>query len=79
MSVAQEELDSIYIAIGENRIKCDDKVMARIEELQNIINPPVVVAVKSPARVGSVCGDPYCNGEQCWECAAIRGGDPADV
>lgn len=32
-----------------------------------------------PEVIEGVCGDPYCNGRACWECAAIRGGNPMDV
>jgi len=32
-----------------------------------------------PEPCKSYCGDPYCNGRQCWECAAIRGGCREDL
>lgn len=75
----QAELDEIYVSIGEGA-ECTDELLQRIQELENIINPPTPIGpIVEEDNHEPVCGNPYCNGWQCWECAAIRGGDPMDA
>jgi hypothetical protein len=65
----QEELDQIYISIGEGH-EMTDELMKEIERLENIVNPR---PVERPLHLYKCdCGD-------CWECAAERGGCPEDV
>lgn len=71
----QKELDDIYEFIG-NGGECTDEILKRIHELEDLINLPIVY---EPPINEKHCGDPYCNGDQCWDCAAIRGGDPMDA
>jgi hypothetical protein len=74
MNDAKFQLDWIYEAIGNNELDCNDVVLARINELELVINPhPKLCDVI--AETGCGCGDP----DHCWECAAIRGGCPEDV
>ena len=68
----QEELDGIYVRIGEGE-PITDELHNRIDELENILNPPGKYEPKAPKGCG--CGYP----DQCWDCAAIRGGCPEDV
>ena len=72
-----QELEAIYASIG-NGAECTDALLARIDELEATINPKPVEVIE-PEVIEGVCGDPYCNGHCCWECAAIRGGSPMDV
>jgi len=74
-----EELEKIYIQIGSNELEITDEISERIEELENTINPSRLkwcerYEIETP-EVGCGCGQP----DQCWECAAIRGGDIMDV
>lgn len=70
----QDELDNLYEFIGGGG-EFTDELMERIHELEDIINPPVVY--KEPEREIVYCS-PTCNGIQCWDCAALQGGDPMD-
>ena len=72
----QAELNQIYESIG-NGAECTDDLLQRIEQLEAIVNP--APEPTGPVNVGALCGDPYCDGKQCWDCAAIRGGDPMDA
>lgn len=77
---AQKELDEIYYAIGDNKLACTDAVLAQIDKLEDIINPKLPDAsITKAEELRAYCSDPHCNGMQCWECAAIRGGCPEDV
>jgi hypothetical protein len=71
-----KELDEIYEFIGSGN-ECTDELLDRINELENIINPPEPPYEPPPKK--RHCGDPYCNGDQCWDCAAAAGGDPMDA
>lgn len=79
---AQNELREIYVLIGEMKKPYDGEYDERIVELEDIIEPPVESVSEEyvySRTLFSYCGDPSCNGQQCWECAAIRGGCPEDV
>jgi len=65
----QEELDELYIGVGENTLKIEE-VFDRIQELENLINPPAAI----PLITNFECD---CN--DCWECATRRGGCPEDI
>ncbi len=74
-----EELDSIYVQICEGDLDCDTATLDRIAVLEAIVNPKAIELEPGPEIIEGVCGNPGCNGYYCWECAAIRGGDPMDV
>ena len=71
-----EELDQIYIFIGNGGNITEDMV-ARIKQLEDIINPSPYYTIDpvEGTEEGCGCGNP----KHCWECAAIRGGCPEDV
>ncbi len=69
---ASEELDRIYIRIGNGEELTDER-LRRINELEGIVNPPR--EEYKIETVGCGCGHPA----QCWDCAAIIGGCPEDV
>lgn len=69
----QEELDSLYIQVGEMKhIHVDDPIFEKIERLEKLINPPMEMEISFVKSNQCDCGD-------CWECAAQRGGCPEDV
>lgn len=71
----QEELDSIYIRIGEGE-PITEELHAQIKKLEDLLNPPYEIKCESASQEeGCGCGQP----NYCWECAAIRGGCPEDV
>jgi hypothetical protein len=72
-----EELEAIYVSVGSGT-EFTDALYTRINELEAIIDP-VPARSTEPQVIEGVCGNDYCNGHYCWECAAIRGGDPMDV
>jgi len=75
MKEQNAELDWIYEAIGGNVLDCNDAVLARIDELEEIVNPFISFAPVANTEDGCGCGHP----SSCWDCAAIRGGCPEDV
>ena len=75
MNEAKAELNWIYEAIGNNELECNDAVLARINVLEEIVNPFISFTPHENTEAGCGCGHP----SSCWDCAAIRGGCPADA
>jgi len=78
----EEQLEELYIAIGDANGNVPDDVFEEVDRLQRLLSPQVIhepdpIAVEWERD--AVCGNPYCNGVQCWDCAAIRGGCPEDA
>lgn len=65
--LAEKELQEIYIGIGSGELNVDDFI-ERINELEDIVSP----YVWEPSSI-------HCDCEECWECAARRGGCMEDV
>jgi hypothetical protein len=65
--LAEQELQEIYIGIGSGELNVDDFI-ERINELEDIVDPYTY----TPPPIYCVC-------EECWECAARRGGCMEDV
>lgn len=71
-----EELDALYIRIGNNE-PFTDEIEKRIKELENIIHPPRQERLEYDTGESKGCGCDH--PDHCWDCAAIRGGCPEDV
>ncbi len=71
-----DRLNELYTKLGESTGPIDEKLLAEIwrleESLYKRVGPP------EPEPELLYC-NPSCNGMECWECAAIRGGCPEDV
>ena len=74
---AKTKLDEIYIAIGSNELECTDAVLKEIDELERLIDP--TIATREAEREKWLQFNSKCECGRCWDCAAERGGCPADV
>lgn len=74
----QERLTELYIQLGESTIPVDEKLLEEIWRLEESLYTRVGPELAEPEGEILYCS-PYCNGAECWECAAIRGGCPEDV
>ena len=71
-------LNELYIQLGESTGPVDEKLIEEIWRLEEILYPNISLPPEEPEEEILYC-NPYCNGAECWECAAIRGGCPEDV
>lgn len=74
---AQIRLDEIYTAIGSNELECTDDVLEEIDKLERLIDP--TIATREAEREKWLQSNSKCGCGDCWDCAAERGGCPADV
>lgn len=87
----KQELENIYIAVGDNKVKIDD-VFDRINYLEDMVGDDPYYKMRNNRDKKddydssendsneSFCGSGHCGGRRhCWDCAAIAGGDPMDV
>lgn len=70
----QVELDSIYERIGGGE-PITDELAERINKLEDLLNPQEVKCESNGPEEGCGCDHP----SYCWDCAAIRSGDPMGV
>lgn len=73
----KEQLEKLYVQLGEATQPYDDQLLDEIWRLEALLTP--TPEPEPEPELVNYCGAAGCNGSYCWECAAIRGGCPEDV
>ena len=74
------ELEAIYEKIGSLQGPPSDELMAELDAILAKVEKKIeIVKEKDPNWGEPLCGSCWCDGKQCWDCAAIRGGCPEDA
>ena len=79
MKTLQEQLDDAWTAIGEAPFPIPEELFEEYDRIQQLILEQEKQAMPVEEWHDQNYCSPYCNGKECWDCAAIRGGCPEDV
>jgi hypothetical protein len=78
MKTLQEQLDDAYVAIGEAPFPIPEELFDEVDRILDLMKPRHLTKEELEPKDQQYCS-PHCNGHDCWDCAAIRGGCPEDA